>query len=135
MGSSIVQCIFSDCSHRHRQLLQSTGPTMSAEKIEMAPKITPIDWALVDSCAQHVEALYTGAPAAQNDAAAHLLDTVFDPFAAWIAPESATPEQLLSLFRLSQALAELKGVDAKDADAEVLVRDDAIKKMKREESF
>ena len=107
---------------------------MSAEKIEMAPKITPIDWALVDSCAQHVEALYTGAPAAQNDAAAHLLDTVFDPFAAWIAPESATPEQLLSLFRLSQALAELKGVDAKDADAEVLVRDDAIKKMKREEA-
>jgi exonuclease SbcC len=106
---------------------------MSAVKLEFAPKNTPVDWALVSSCAQHLDNLYEGSAAAQDAAATHLLTDVFDPFSRWTTPSSATVEQLLSLFRLSQALAELSVKDAKDADDEVLARDDIIKKLKIEE--
>lgn len=106
---------------------------MSAAKLELAPKVTPVDWALVESCAQHLEVLQSGSATAQEDSATHLLTTVYDPFSSWIAPDSATTEQLLALFRLSQALAELNAKDAKDADNEVEVRDEAIKKLKSEE--
>jgi hypothetical protein len=123
----------SDFSLPHRQAPRAFGLTMSAVKLELAPKITPVDWALVDSCAQHLDVLNNGSANAQEDAATYLLTAVFDPFSSWIAPDNATPEQLLSLFRLSQALAELNAKDAKDADAEIEIRDEAIKKLKSEE--
>jgi hypothetical protein len=80
---------------------------MPAAKASLTPKSRTVDWALVDSCAKHLEALHGGSITTQEDAASHLLDEVFPLLSSWIAPESATPEQLLSLFRLSQAMAVL----------------------------
>ena len=83
---------------------------MPAVKLEFAPKSAAVDWALVDSCAQHLEALYGHSATAQAHAADFLRSRVLPSFSSWSIPETASPEQLLSLLRLSQALAELNAV-------------------------
>ena len=77
-------------------------------KLEFAPKSAAVDWALVDSCAQHVEALYGHSATAQALAADFLRSRVLPSFSFWSVPETASPEQLLSLFRLSQAIGNLR---------------------------
>jgi hypothetical protein len=102
---------------------------MTSVKLPLAPKAAAVDWALVDSCAHHLEALYdqSATATAMAQAADFLRSRVLPSFSSWTVPESSTPEQLLSLFRLSQAIAELNAFGS-TADGDESARDGFHKK-------